>query len=176
MANEDPDQVRVWMNKVDSTDKLDLDTKWLERLQNEFNSARVDDRELCQTLLEIWDEYEYIADPHTAVALAAAKKLGYFGPKPTSTGVRLCAVLATASPCKFQESVTEALGEEGWQNYYNSIYFPAHAKLTLNLKEQSVIEYKWTHGADLIAVQSEWELKLRSIISDLLSPKETLRH
>lgn len=164
----------MWMKKVDSTDKLDLDTKWLERLQIEFDSARVDDRELCQTLLEVRDEYQYIADPHTAVALAAAKKLGYFDPKPISTGVRLCAVLATASPCKFQESVTEALGEEAWHNYFNSKYFPAHAKLTLDLKEQSIIEYKWTQGADLIAVQSEWELNLRSIIADLSSPKETL--
>jgi threonine synthase len=171
LANEDPDQVRLWMNKVDSTDKLDLDTKWLQRLQNEFDSARVDDQEMCKTLLEIRDEYGYVADPHTAVALAAAKKLGYFGP---STGACLCAVLATASPCKFQESVTEALGEEGWQNYYNSKYFPSHAKLTLNLTEQPVIEYKWTQGADLVAVQTEWELKLRSIIANLSSPMEMI--
>lgn len=62
---------------------------------------------MCQTLLEVRDEYGYVADPHTAVALAAAKKLGYFG------NGGLCAILATASPCKFEESVTAALGVDG---------------------------------------------------------------
>jgi hypothetical protein len=29
-------------------------------------------------------------------------------------------------------------------------------------------------GADLVAVQTEWELKLRSIIANLSSPMETI--
>ncbi len=170
MANEDPHQVRMWMNKVDTTDKLDLDTEWVERLQKEFRSARVDDQEMCQTLLEVREKYGYIADPHTAVALAAAKNLGYFGHRP-SASVCLCAVLATASPCKFQESVTEAIGEEGWQNYFNSNDFPAHGKVTLALEEKPVLEYIWREGADLNTVQAEWEISLRKLIANLSTSK-----
>ena len=161
LADENPTLVRGWMESVDATEKLDLDATWLSKLQRDFQSARVDDNEMCQTLRTVSDTYGYIADPHTGVALAAAEQLGYFNS--SCVQQTWCAVLSTASPCKFEESMTAALGEEGWQKYLLSD-FPTNAKAILEGGERPVADFRWKEGTDLKTVQAEWELKLRETI------------
>ena len=66
------------------------------------------DEEACMTALgDTFDEYGYIADPHTAVALAVhAEYLAETGDSAKTV------VLSTASPYKFVGDVLEAIGEE----------------------------------------------------------------
>jgi len=149
------------MESVDATEKLDLGATWLSKLPRDFQSAPVDDNEMCQTLRTVCDAYGYIADPHTAVALAAAEQLGCYNSshmQPTC-----CPVLSTASPCKFEESVTAALGEDGWQKHFISD-FSTNAKAILEREERPVAEFQWKEGTDLKTVQAEWELILREMI------------
>ena len=155
--------VKEWMTCVDETAKLDLDAQWLIKLQAEFRSARVPDDVMCETLKKVDTLFSYVADPHTAVALAAAEELGYF---PINCYDRPVAVLATASPCKFRESVTVALGEEGW-NAYEAHMFPVRGWDLLSKEEITPTVYKFTEGMSLEDAQVEWEKLALEIIDDL---------
>lgn len=145
--------VKEWMDVVDNTSKLDLDVTWLSRLQDEFAADRVTDEAMCATIQSIKQEYDYTVDPHTAVALSAAMSLGYdFCNKQTSP----VAILSTASPCKFQESMTTALGREGWDEYVNAGY-PEQACRVMEMPQVEPVVYQ--KGED-------FEALTRSIVDD----------
>jgi len=153
--------VHDWMTTVDATSKLDLNRDWLQRLQQDFDSARVTDEEMCETICSIQQKYKYLADPHTAVALCAAKKLGYSLDQEQKIPA---ALLATASPCKFKESVSAAIQEQGWADYV-ATSFPDEAKVVLEKPENPVIVYKAKEGCSLNETQMEWEATVRQTVA-----------
>lgn len=144
------------METVDKTSKLDLDASWLARLQEEFSAARVTDDEMCETTRKVKDAYGYTVDPHTAVALAAAEMLG-FDLSSNAQRDSPVAILSTASPCKFQESVTVAVGEDGWKDYVAN-EFPESANAVL--KKEEVEPPRYRAGED-------WEKLARAILDEL---------
>ena len=152
---------------MDNTQKLTLDRSWLAKLQNEFRSARIDDNEMCDTICRVKKDCDYLIDPHTAVAFAAASQLGFSYSSATKSNP--VAVLATASPCKFEESVTAAIGEENWSAYVNNgTEFPMKARLVFNRVEQSPIEYKYDSEYSLRENQRKWEQLASNIIKDMI--------
>jgi threonine synthase len=195
--------VRAWMMEMNNTDdsgdqKLNLNHDWLLCLQRDFSSARVTDDEMCATMRTYLESpYNYLVDPNTAVALCAAQKLGYTNvtidtatsctartnttkTASSSPGVVVAAavaILATASPCKFQEAVTAAIGAEKWSHYYANNNaagcFPAAAKRILQLPEIPPILYHKEAAEDgkfscLADAQVQWEQQTRDIISQLI--------
>ena len=66
-----------------------------------FLAAAVSSQETLATIRQVHQRTGCLADPHTAVGLAAAQRLALDGPV-------IC--LATAHPAKFPESVNEAVG------------------------------------------------------------------
>jgi threonine synthase len=100
------------------------------------------------------ETYGYTMDPHTAVAVAAAESLGYALSASMETPV---AVLSTASPCKFEESVTVALGEGAWKAYFEN-GFPESGKAIMTREEIEPTIY--AEGAD-------WESLARGIVAEL---------
>jgi threonine synthase len=146
--------VKEWMTTVEKTSKLDLDPSWLARLQCHFRAARVTDEEMCGAIRMVREKYGYTVDPHTACAVAAAESLGY---ALSASRERPVAILSTASPCKFQESVTVALGEDGWKNYAAN-EFPESGKAVMMRDEIEPTFY--VHGAD-------WETLARNIVAEL---------
>lgn len=147
---------------MDETSELTLDSTWLLKLQAEFRSARVDDEEMCAMMREIKDRYAYMTDPHTAVAFAAAARLGY--DLRDGNGVKKpVAIMATASPCKFEETVTVAIGKKAWDKYYDC-EVSDDAKRILSLEEIPPQIYHQNAGSSLEETQDEWEKMARSII------------
>jgi len=63
----------------------------------------VSDEQTLESMRRVYDESGYVADPHTAVGLEAVRRKNVPGP---------VAVLSTAHPAKFPETVREALGFE----------------------------------------------------------------
>ena len=148
---------------MDATRKLDLPPEWLTKLQQRFASARVTDDHMCSTLRRVYETYSYLADPHTAVALDAARQLGYDHDRgPDCPAV---AVLSTASPCKFEEAVSVAVGSEVWQKYVISDEFPASARAVMEQEEILPIRYK--AGETLEDSQIDWEKQARAILTQL---------
>merc|ERR1711963_357084 len=119
---------------MDKTGKLTLPQDWHAKLQKVFVSRRIDDAAMCSALRQGVDQHSYLADPHTAVALAAVWDV--YG---TSTGCLTTppvAVIATASPCKFEVAVTKAAGEANWHSYATSASSPASARALLAHSEK----------------------------------------
>lgn len=153
------------MITMEQTQQLTLEDKWLEKLQVDFLSARVTDDEMCNALRKVHDKLCYVADPHTGVAMAAAEMLGYdFTTEEEPQNKMMSVVLvATASPCKFQHAVEVALGKDGWR-HWEETNFPARARKTLHLKENTPFHYPKIVGSSMTELQSQWRKMMIDIV------------
>ena len=101
-------QTAEWMKQLGAEGYYRLDDKTHREMRTLFSAGCCDDAETVATIRRYFDQYGYLADPHTAVALSVYEKWmaseeanGY----PT-------VVLSTASPYKFSRSVLRALDSE----------------------------------------------------------------
>lgn len=78
-----------------------------ERLRAHLQGASVSDDETLATMRRVYDETGYVADPHTAVGLAAVRRLREAGRVEAPV-----VVLSTAHPAKFPDIVERAVGVE----------------------------------------------------------------
>ncbi len=81
-----------------------LGDRTLENMREIFSASRADERETSETIRETHKATGYVLDPHTAVGVAVARKLGV-----DKSGSPLV-VLGTAHPAKFPEAVEAACG------------------------------------------------------------------
>lgn len=170
----DHEQVRNWYQKLEGGDAksrwFDLSEtsqRWWNQLQAEFKSARVTDDELCVTIRRVLEDYGYWADPHTGVAFAAAEKLGYNNSQVNNNNKNTAvAIMATASPCKFQNVLTVALGPRQW-NEYEREHFPSRGKDLDGKPEIPPVMYAAELGKTLEENQIVWEAKTRELIDQL---------
>lgn len=66
-----------------------------------FDSYAVDDEVTCETIAAVWDESEYLLDPHSAIGVKAAREVRRSTEAPMVT-------LATAHPAKFAEAALKS--------------------------------------------------------------------
>ena len=94
------------MASLKKTGKYSIDLLTLQRKIPMFASGFADEDETMETIYNTFDEYGYVIDPHTAVAVAVYND--YY----TVSGDDAPAViLSTASPYKFAQDVYKAVGE-----------------------------------------------------------------
>lgn len=72
-------------------------------LRDTISACSFDDAQTRVLMREIFETYGYLAEPHTAIAYGAAKRLG--APSPNHPAV----LLATAHPIKFSEVIQDTL-------------------------------------------------------------------
>ena len=114
LTNSNSNLIASWYESMSAANqKLTIPPEWLAKLQLEFKSARINDEAMCLAMKRTHEKYKYYCDPHTSVAIAGAEELGYFANDNNNNNP--VAIMATASPVKFQESVTIALGPEAWE-------------------------------------------------------------
>ncbi len=75
-----------------------------EKLKSNIISYSITDEETKSTILKVWNENNYLLDPHGAVAFAAFEK--FKTNNQGATGI----VLGTAHPAKFQQTVEKIIG------------------------------------------------------------------
>ena len=85
---------------------IDVPPSALGMIKGLFRGAGVDESETARTMLAIHNSTGELIDPHTAVGVAAAKRIG-----PASPDTPMV-VLSTAHPAKFPETVKAATGAE----------------------------------------------------------------
>ncbi len=93
--------IKEVMSKIKSNSFL-IDNGDLNKINKNFTSEMLDEKETVEMIKQINDEYQIIVDPHTAVGIGAVKKL------------RLennCVVLSTAHPCKFPQAIQDAISK-----------------------------------------------------------------
>ena len=93
--------IKEVMSKIKSNSFI-IDNGDLNKINKNFTSEMLDEKETIEMIKQINDEYQIIVDPHTAVGIGAVKKL------------RLennCVVLSTAHPCKFPQAIQDAISK-----------------------------------------------------------------
>ena len=103
-SNRDAAWVNSAMRAFAQTKQLVLPPPVLASLRARYLAARCDDAETIATIACVHRESGIIVDPHTAVGIKAADKLGA-----ELSGPVVC--LATAHPAKFSGAVTQAIGK-----------------------------------------------------------------
>lgn len=107
----DTAQVRAWMDELNTNGAYKVGEKHLKAIQEIFWADWADDNRTVSMIKEIYERYHYVADPHTAVAWHAGEVYR------RETGDKTpMAIVSTASPFKFNESVLTAIaGAESLQ-------------------------------------------------------------
>ena len=99
-------QVAQWMQELSGEGSYMIDTVLLTELQQLFWSGWVDDSQTGETIRQVYEEYNYTCDPHTAVAWRVWEDYQ------RETGdKRQAVIVSTASPFKFNTAVLSALGK-----------------------------------------------------------------
>lgn len=98
-------------NPSNWTRVVDLYQNKPEALKKDLEVIMVTEPETKKTIGEIYKKYGYVADPHTAVGIAAAMKYE-LRIKNQESGKIPVIVLATAHPAKFKEVVESAIGKK----------------------------------------------------------------
>jgi threonine synthase len=83
--------------------QLTIPPEMLMPLRERYEAGRADDAETLDTMAAVFREIGRPIDPHTAVALAVARKAKLSGP---------VVVLSTAHPAKFPDAVARATGQK----------------------------------------------------------------
>ena len=101
----DADAVNGLMRDLAEEGGFALPQGVLDTLRGDFDAARADETETLDEIARIYRETGEVVDPHTAVGLSAARKLGLAAGAPVIA-------LATAHPAKFPDAVKQAVGFE----------------------------------------------------------------
>ena len=106
LYNQEPERIKQAFALLDEQGEITFSQEELAQARRDFASASIDEASTITTIRDMFKETGYVLDPHTAVGVAAAKRLGPDLPK----GPIVC--LATAHPAKFPEAVRKAIGRE----------------------------------------------------------------
>ncbi len=107
LADGDDKYIADIQAQLATNGKFTVNQKVLDRLQNLFYGACCDDNGTLDTIKKTFQEYGYLCDTHTAVAVNAYEQ--YIA----ATGDKRPVVIAsTASPYKFAKSVISALTDD----------------------------------------------------------------
>ncbi|MCT8970344.1 threonine synthase [Microbaculum marinisediminis] len=102
-SGRDAGAVNRWMDGLKQSGSFTLDDATLSTIRRHFDAARTDEAECAATIKRVLDGAGYLADPHTAVGIAAARKVRIDAGVPMIT-------LSTAHPAKFPDAVEAAAG------------------------------------------------------------------
>ena len=100
LYDRDGAEIQQLMNDFKSGE-MKLDESCLAKARALFSSYRLDDDAMVDVIRSVYENTEYLLDPHTAIGVEAARKTR----KNTSTPM-IC--LATAHPAKFPDAVKKA--------------------------------------------------------------------
>ncbi|ASW75984.1 threonine synthase [Chryseobacterium piperi] len=84
---------------------LELFHHQFEDLKNKISGATVDDEETLKTIATVYEKYQYVLEPHGAVAYTSLEN--YLKENPHKKGF----ILETAHPVKFPESIEKVVPE-----------------------------------------------------------------
>lgn len=107
LYQHDSEKISELMDQLKEHWVYQIEEQVLETLKKEFVGGFCGDVKTKETIKEIFDEYGYLCDPHTAVAASV-----YSEYQKESGDNHKTIIVSTANPYKFAGSVLEALGED----------------------------------------------------------------
>ena len=102
------EEMRLWLTRrlmagLAQSGSFAIEAPALAAIRAEFAAARADEAEVSAMIRQTLEAAGYLLDPHTAVAMVAARKVAADPAVPT-------VVLSTAHPAKFPDAVEAASG------------------------------------------------------------------
>jgi len=74
--------------------------KKLDKIKLNFLSSRMSEEEVLKTIKSVYEKFDIVLDPHSAIGYGAFDKVNLSGNN---------IVLATAHPCKFPEAIKNSI-------------------------------------------------------------------
>lgn len=100
LSGRNADLIATWMEQLKAKKTFTIDEETRNKLQSDFKAEAVDSETCLRTIKEVHDAYNYLIDPHTAVAYKVAEQL---------RGENPVLIASTAHWAKFGENVYRAL-------------------------------------------------------------------
>jgi len=130
------ENVDGWMKMVKDNGRVQVPIKVLELARRDFMAERISDEQTLQTIRFYFEaQPSYIADPHTAVGLSAARLLA---DEVAASSSAIQIALSTAHPAKFSDAVAQALHSHANFDFERDV-LPKEFKGLLD-KEKRVID------------------------------------
>jgi threonine synthase len=101
-CDRDADEVKTYMGGLRQSGAFEIQQHALKAIRKTFRAARTSEADVRKTIANVLAETGYLLDPHTAVAIHAAKR--------NVKGDVPMVVLSTAHPAKFPAAVKAASG------------------------------------------------------------------
>ena len=135
LADGDDKYISEIQSQLANEGKFVVNDTVLEKLQKLFYGACCDDKGTLETIKKTFDNYGYLCDTHTAVAVNAYEQYV------SKTGdTRPVLIASTASPYKFAKSVLSALTSEIPESEFDTV--DALSKLTCTTVPTPLAELK----------------------------------
>ena len=100
LNNGDDMQTINVMNDIKEKGKYIIDQQRLDRINSDFLSSKMNEDEVLKTIKEVYEKFDLVLDPHSAIGYGAFDKVNISGNN---------IVLATAHPCKFPDAIKNAI-------------------------------------------------------------------
>ena len=100
LNNGDDMQTINVMNDIKEKGKYIIDQQRLDRINSDFLSSKMNEDEVLKTIKEVYEKFDLVLDPHSAIGYGAFDKVKISGNN---------IVLATAHPCKFPDAIKNAI-------------------------------------------------------------------
>jgi threonine synthase len=88
------------MKSIKEKGKYTIQKENLDKISVDFLSARIDENEILNTIKSVYEKFDKVLDPHSAIGYRAFDKVKLKGNN---------IVLATAHPCKFPDAIEKAI-------------------------------------------------------------------
>ena len=118
LNNGDDSLTAKAMNDIKEKGKYLIDQEKLDKINNNFLSAKMSEDEVLKTIELVYKKFDVVLDPHSAIGYGAFDKVNISGNN---------IVLATAHPCKFPDAIKNAINLNA--------KLPKELKYILNEKE-----------------------------------------
>jgi threonine synthase len=133
-CDRDAGEIRRLMGSLAQGGRFDVTKAPLARVRAEFDAYRTGETGTTKEIARVHAESGYIIDPHTAVAVHAARKALAKSPQ-----VPMIA-LGTAHPAKFGEAVTRAVGHAAPLPHHLADLLERKEHFTVLPNDQSAVE------------------------------------
>lgn len=100
LSGRNADAISAWMGDLQANKRFRVDQETFARVRETFRADSVDDASCFETIKRVLEEHDYLLDPHSAVAYAAAERL---------RGENPVLIASTAHWAKFGGSVYRAI-------------------------------------------------------------------
>jgi len=153
LAGRDAARVRALMEELRTTRAFRLEAGELSQLRGLFGAHAIGEHETEMTIRGLYEETGMLADPHTAVALAASCQ-------ETGLGATPMVVLSTAHAAKFPQAVERATGRVPEQPERLRLRLGQHERCTVLPNDSAAVaEFIVSHGRAEPAPKSRAEVR-----------------